>query len=350
MSLLYATGFDYFAAATDLTEAGWQQNGAQLIESGTCSAFSRQCIAIDSNYYAITPRHLIVDEGPMFFSMWFKYNYTLSADENIFVFRNFSGSDELQIYLDTNEALYFANALGTQLGSKSSNNVCPKDTWVHLEIKAQIANSIPTDSCIIKVDGNQEINLPATTDTCWLGNENISGFKLVSDSTIGHDVFLDDLVIWDSSGSDWNDFKGVMYISTLKPNGVGNYSQWTRSGGSNNYEMVDEDEYDDDTTYVTTSTLSNRDSYDYENLNAAVDSIKAVCLTTVGTKSAGTALRTINGFSRISSTDYDHDWGYTLDDDNYRVHQNIWEESPATATAWTPAEINGAEFGVKVKK
>ena len=161
-------------------------------------------------------------------------------------------------------------------------------------------------------------------------------------------IYFDDVIIYDTTGSTWNDFMGPRYISTLKADGTGNSTQWTRSGGAANYEMVDEVEYDDDTSYVSTSTLNNKDLYTFEDLHASVNTIDAVCVNTVARRSAGINYRTIVPVARISAADYDHDHaGSTMD--TYRVVQKIWDESPATATAWTPSEVNAAEFGIKVK-
>lgn len=346
MSLLYATGFDYFPDSASLHEAGWITAGTVTFdETDTCSMYSRQSLSIDGNESAASP--IVRIGGVVYFAFWFMHNYVISADQTIGVVINQNGADENRFRITSTGAIKIVNPLSSVLGT-SADGVIVKDTWHYIEIKHAIKSSISANDCIIKVDGVEVINLPAGTDTNYFGLEMINCIELISNSSIGNDHFYDDFICYDTSGSSWNDFKGPRYISTLKPNGNGNSSDWTRLSGSNNYEMLDDDEYDDDTTYVYASTVNNKDLYTFTNLDASVANIDAVIANIIGKKSSGNNFRTVVPVTRIGSTDYDHAYPVTLETD-YLSNQKVWVTSPATAAAWTPSEINDAEFGIKVK-
>ena len=64
-------------------------------------------------------------------------------------------------------------------------------------------------------------------------------------------------------------------------------------------------------------------------------------------KREGPAIRKITPLTRISSTDYlgsESDQQIT----EYKVVTSVWDTNPDDSSAWEEADVNGAEFGVKV--
>jgi hypothetical protein len=349
--IITATGFDLYPTIADLESQGWNDYGSAapvLEEVNVCSIHSRQSLRAAWLTQFLSPLWAVPDTVFTYFAFWFMFDYVPSASRTFAIILDQQIGQETKLVLTTSYEIELLNPVSSQLGI-SGTNALTKDQWHYLEIKWVAKNSISSNDCIIKVDGNEVINVAATTDTNYYGRQT-AGLNLYGPpGQVSVYNYFDDFIHYTSEGTDWTDFKGPRYISTLKPNGNGNYSQWTRSGGTNNYEMLDDDEFDGDTTYVNTSTLSNRDSYAFENLHTSVNSVDAVQEVVVGKKTAGINYRTVVPFARISSADYDDSYPASLSDDGaYRLPKRLWYESPATATAWTPAEINGAEFGIKV--
>jgi len=345
MSILYATGFDYFLNADDISESDMTAFGTPVLEeSVVCSVHSRQSVKLTSNNRIALPKYTFYEETA-YIAFW---AYIITSPVINTYFCRMLQKDTIQMMLKFNfndGSLSFVSGNYTTLGS-SVPGIMTDGKWYYIEVKVTLKDSIATDDCIVRVDGNEVINVPATTDTAYSGGPYFDNFQLAAN--ISQQMYFDDVIVYDTEGSTWNDFMGPRYISTLKVNGAGNSSQWTRSGGAANYEMVDEVEYDDDTSYVSTSTLNNKDLYTFEDLHASVNTIDAVCVNTVARRSTGINYRTIVPVTRISAADYDHDLANSAQD-TYRAMQKIWTESPATATAWTPSEVNAAEFGIKVK-
>jgi hypothetical protein len=159
----------------------------------------------------------------------------------------------------------------------------------------------------------------------------------------GGSQIFDDYYICDGSGADNNDFLGNVKVVEIAPNGDGSI-QWTRSGGSTNYENVDElPSSDDDTTYVEDTATSNTDLYDYGNVSGLV-SIKGIQINTECEETDA------NTFSLITPVDL----GGNQSDDSaqalsasYETKMRIVERDP-DGNSWTVNNINAAKFGVKV--
>jgi hypothetical protein len=226
---------------------------------------------------------------------------------------------------------------GTIIGSSSAFN--------YIEWKVTIHGS--TGSTEIKVN---EVSATAGLVT-GLNTANQGGttgdrvrFSLLPDS--GFTVDIDDVYIanGDTTGGGLSDYAGDNVVETLKPTAEGNASGWTPSSGTDNAALIDDsDESDEDATYVEAPFDNLTD------LNVCADTAvinSTVCgvmvLTHARMTSAGT--RNLRAKTRISSTNYS---GTTIAVSNttYEHKKQIWEKSPATASAWGIAEINGAEFG-----
>lgn len=109
--------------------------------------------------------------------------------------------------------------------------------WYTVEWKADRTPVAGSHICELRVDG---VTVAVAT------NRNISsawgylyqGFDGAS-FTNGV-IYMDNVVVNDSSGSFQNDFPGAENIITLFPNAVGASSQWTRSAGTNQWATIDE--------------------------------------------------------------------------------------------------------------
>ena len=215
--------------------------------------------------------------------------------------------------------------------------------WAYVEIKALIDPSAGTVD--IRINGVSGLSLTGqntrtSANSGWT-NCGFGYFTQTGAGTITAD--FDDLVVMDSSGSFNNAFIGDVTVSVLNPNGAGNSTDWTPSAGSN-YTCVDEDVVNDDTDYVSSSTLNAKDLYAMEDCAAGAD-IRAVQVVTAmrkGTEGPGKIKHVI----RSNSTDYDSaEMG--LGGTAYSFNRTIWETDPATAAAWTESGWNAAQVGVK---
>lgn len=150
---------------------------------------------------------------------------------------------------------------------------------------------------------------------------------------------------------DYSDFHiaddqvGDQKITILSPTGPGTTTQFTNTGGSANWDSVDDTTQDGDTTFVSSNTVNQLDTYAMSDL-ASSSNILAVGAWICAKKTdAGT--RQGQPQYRIGATNYSGASIFPASG-NYGFFQDNKLVSPASAIAWTPAEVNAMEFGVKV--
>jgi hypothetical protein len=124
------------------------------------------------------------------------------------------------------------------------------------------------------------------------------------------------------------------------PDANGAYTAWTGAG----YTAIDEVILSAD--YMTSGTVDQRisvslGSFTALGANERIENVKA----SVNAFRDASGPQSLNLFTRISTTDYDgSDQALTVPAAHY---SQSWATSPATATYWTPTELDASEFGVR---
>lgn len=142
--------------------------------------------------------------------------------------------------------------------------------------------------------------------------------------------------------------RGLVRAVQLKPSGNGFSSGLTGSDADSvdNYLHVDEAVSDGDTSYVEGATEGLKDTYALENMPAGGWEILAVQSSITGrTTEAGP--KYVRPVFRIGGTDYAGASSPLIT--GYKQRREIFETSPATASAWTKTEVDGMEFGPEVR-
>jgi len=157
--------------------------------------------------------------------------------------------------------------------------------------------------------------------------------------------WIDDLYICDNTGTQNNDFLGDIKVVTIYPNADGTNAAWTPSSGTAHYAVVDEAPANDDTDYLYTSTVGATDTLNFEDITLT-GSIRGILqLACIRKDDAGA--RSAALICRVVTTDYE---GPDVSLGNsYTYLKQIRETNPATGSPWTVADINAAEFGVRMK-
>lgn len=208
--------------------------------------------------------------------------------------------------------------------------------WYHLEFALSVHDSVGTAE--VKINETTFVSFTGDTQATTAENSGyVNEFFLLGAGSLNVD--FDDLCVY--SGAGW---MGDCRVYSLLPSGAGNYSQWTPSTGSN-YACVDETAPNSDTDYVSETNAGDIDTYAFGDISGSSGTVRALVVNLFARKDDAGA-RTICPVYRRSSTD-------TLGDNislanSYLWYAKIWETDPLTAAAWTLANINGSEFGVKL--
>jgi len=255
-----------------------------------------------------------------------------------------SGTVQMTLFLNPEGTLSIRRGGSTVLAT--STNALLTNTWYFIEWKTKIHGT--TGYSYVKVNGVEWVAY-ASGDTNMTANAyaNVVKFNPIQG---GVSPRFCDIYICDGTGSANNDFLGDCKVECILPSGAGSYTQWTPSTGSN-CACVDDNPANGDTDYVSAvpagkSESNPWDSYAFGNLLSASGTIKGV-QTSIYARKDDAGSRSIKRIYRRALTD---DLGATVSlADNYAFLLEIMETDPIAAGAWTVANVNAAEFGVKLE-
>lgn len=228
-----------------------------------------------------------------------------------------------------------SQSAGTQLGSNSSNTLSI-NTGYHIVLTVFISDTVGTVT--VKVNGSstgwhEQTGLDTRNGlTGVITSFGLGGFNN------GSSVFYDD--VW-MAASDLGDCRVTPINAST---GDGSLADFTPSSGTDNGAMVDEVAPDGDTTYNSSTTAGNRDTYNFPAsgiLGATVHGVKVH--NSCKKQDAGTV--SMKPVIRISGVNYEGTEQFLPTTYGHVTQQ--YDVSPATASAWTVAEIDGAEFGIR---
>jgi hypothetical protein len=240
------------------------------------------------------------------------------------------------------------------LTSGTSTNAMSADTWYYVEVKWCIGNPSP-DTCEVRVNGTTWITVPSGVNTYGQSasapGTSIDSFGLgdEDDSSLDDQKCYDDLYILDPAVGSYTSYLGDCRVETLMPAAAGSTTQWSRTGTgkTDNYQCVNEAIADNDSTYVSTSGVGNRDTYLVPDLSSDPTTIFCVEHFGIARVDAGETTRKICFSLNVGGTYYDHTDQFTLTS-SYLYWPSIWMSNPATSAAWSYADIGSLEAGVKL--
>lgn len=242
---------------------------------------------------------------------------------------------QCEVRLDANDRLVITRN-GTVLAT--STDTISLNVWYYLEFKVTIANS--GGYAEARINGVNWVDF--TGDTQTTANATADGVRFANTSNAGN-VDVDDIYVLDSNGAANNDFLGDCRVEGLLPSGAGNYAQFTPSAGSN-YENVDEDAQDGDSTYNESDTNGHMDTFAMGNLTSTSGSIYGLQWLAHARKTDGGA-RVMRRLIRQGGSDYE---GSDVSlADTYAYYREMLEQDPDTSAAWTISGVNAVEAGYK---
>lgn len=330
-------GFDYYPTA-DFTFK-WSSGSNQSIQSSVTRFSSGQALNLSSVGNATK---VLDAQATWTVGMAFRAPSFASAG---FIIELLSGTTRVaDLNLSTGGILsviaYDSGNAGHTLCT--GTHILSANTWYYIEWKFTIGSTINVCSTTVKLAATTECSFSATSAGNAIAATTADGIKIQGPATGNY--YFDDLYINDSSGANNTGFLGDIRIEAIRPSGAGYQTDWTPSSGTN-FSRVNETTEDGDTTYVSSSTANQIDSYAMGDLLTTPSAIYAVQATVVARKTdAGTKVFDI--LTRISSTNYlSSDMSVQ---DSYNFFTQIQELSPASGIAWTAAEVNGMEMGIKL--
>lgn len=360
MALIHLEGFEGFGTTTGTAGTTNVQNGLSAKYSGafnnangvrvyTPGWGSGYGLGWGTNTFA--PSNYIdfaLPSGPTSVYVGFAYKSASPMSQQVLIgFRNLAGG-QIHMRLDTVEGggLRIGRAnLTTQLNAITG--VIQQGRWHYIECYVLINDT--TGAYTVKVNGTTVMS-GTNVDTRDGGTGTLDTIRISGGSgsadTIDGNVMIDDLYILDTTGgAPQNTFLGPIKIEGILPDGNGDTNNFTASAGSN-YQCVDENPPNDDTDYVSSGTSTHVDLYTHGNLSVVNGTIFGTQVNLSHKLDAAGTL-TIRAKAKHSTTVGDGT-STAVTNTTYQYLRHIFSVNPSTSAAWTPTEVNAAQFGVEV--
>lgn len=241
-----------------------------------------------------------------------------------------------QVYIDYARRLQVRDSTGAIIGVGST--ILPVSTFHYIELQIDMA----AGSCELHLDGVSG-EIPLTT-----GGDFDPGFGQIDEiqflaNNLGGSAFVDDVYVIDpATGSTNIDFLGDTVIQTLYPRADGTYTDWTPDTGSDHYPRVNEGQGDGDTSYVSTTNPTDKDTYLMDAL--AGGPVFGAQLNLMVRKNDG-GPRQIQPLIRQGGVDYNGPT-YTLAA-GYVYNSWLLDQDPG-GTDWSYSTVNADEFGIEL--
>lgn len=361
MALIFVDGCDSYSVTADITKKfdantsttnnTFQSTGGRFGGGAIRAANSSSCFD-----KLIPPRGSTVTTDELFWSASI-YMATISGSSStgfvgftgnagfVGVIQSASSYNGVYLRVDTSGQLNAYRGGATLLATGTAT--LSTTTWYRIEVRLVLNDT--TGILQVKVDGVLDIDFTGDTRYNNAGDASTTDFnaiKLVRHSTQGGQLYFDDIVIHDSTGSSCNSWLGDLRISTIRPDGNGSTNDGTPSTGSN-YECVDETTPNDDTDYVEMSTAADRELYTHSNLPYYPASVIAAVVNTRA-RATGTTPRRVRGVMYRSGS---ASTGATIEIPalaTYYNQQFPLYTDPVTTTALIGDNINNGQFGLEV--
>jgi hypothetical protein len=217
------------------------------------------------------------------------------------------------------------------------------NTYQYLEVSVVFSTSA-TGSASAQLNG-QSIFAITNIVTSASANNSATSVTVVNGGNVDAGLLVDDLYICNGSGTINNSFLGDVSVECLLPNGPGQVtgSPWTPFGAQFNYECVNEVP-PLGATYVYSSTPGNIDLYTIASLPGTPSAVVAVQIVACAEKTDSSSRVLGVGFG--NNTSFVFNAGSSLTN-SYVMYPQPYDQDPITNAAWTVANVNNGQIGIK---
>lgn len=361
MALAFIDGFDTHAASADALNR-WSTRHSVMTYDATAGKFGGKAFKWATQGGAgdavgLTTPVGILSGAEVYMGFWFKSSavtgHVFPQSATLILFNDSTNAVNLSVTDDRTAAFginqngcpAFKNWRGSWAGWNRDGNISIADGQFHwIELYAKFDTASGVYQCY--VDGVLDINYAGATASTT--NPTLNKLMFSNKTTGGPTFTIDDVVIWDNSGSGLVGASfpiGPQKIVTLAPNGDTADKDFNRSTGSDNYALVDETVPNGDTDYVEAAVVGYRDLYDFGSLSETPAAVAAVAVTASVKNPEGGSINTKLVASSAGDVALSAAKAPSL---TYMVVQHAFTVDPDTSTAWTESGINAAKFGLDV--
>lgn len=258
----------------------------------------------------------------------------------MFSFRDISNNVILILELQTSGALRIRHAEGGTILGTSNVPVITANAWHHVEMKTTFSDTAGATE--VRVNGEVVAGLTlSAVDTIGVGVDLPAQIAIVqrADNTSSRQTyFFKDWVIWDTTGTQNNNFLGLLNIINLYPN-TDVAVNWTPSTGTSAYQMIDEIDPNDADYISASDAYPPATEMGLTDLPPDIVGVRGLITIHRSRKTDGGDGNVQTGIRVGGSTNTGANRPITT---AFTYRYDVSELSPVTGTAYTPTEVNSA--------
>lgn len=229
----------------------------------------------------------------------------------------------------------------TSSTSAYSSSPIPLNTWIYFEVSILNFASSAAGNILIRLNGQQIFSSPA--GFTLLGSGLGSGFILYGDGV--NFIGYDDLYICNNVGPYNTGFIEDGEILTLFPDGPGDVTDFSLFGAATNWQAVNEQPFDGDTSYVFSGVDGDQDLYTIADMPVGQTIvIPGIAVNTVARRDNTDPI----GFIPLAKSGINLGSGTTTPvTSSYLEYQYIFEREPVTNNPWDETLVNSLQIGAE---
>lgn len=246
-----------------------------------------------------------------------------------------SGTQELGVGVKSDGSIVVGTTdfSGGLLGTSAAGVLGTSYAYIEIEV----TRNASTGSVTVYVNGTSVLALTNVNT----GSTNYNQVALQGNTSITID--FDDYYVTNSAARLSASSAQLPTVWTLRPSADTATADWTPDSGTNHFDRVNETAWDGDTTYNASTSPTDNDLYDMDNLPSSPASIKAVHYLAIskgvgGASLVGPTLK--SGATTVAAVGSGGNTSYTMD-------HAILETDPNTSAAWTESGVNAAQGGIR---
>jgi hypothetical protein len=214
--------------------------------------------------------------------------------------------------------------------------------WHHIEIKVYCHATAGTVT--IRVDEVEKLALTSqNTRNSGDARFNRVRFRGITNTTNSR---FDDVYILDATSTVNNNFLGRKRVIAIFPNAAGDLTQWTASTGTN-WDCVDE-QNPSTTDYVQADTSGLTDLYNFSAVSGITGGVCGVQINVLAISTQDGAPWNVYLPVKPQSGSENDGSAILVVSSTHKIKSRLLETNPTTGVAWTTADLDSAQFGLKL--
>lgn len=354
MALLFIDSFDHYDTAHRLAKWTTDSSTNPVTQpSSTIIAGAGRC-GSNAMFFGGGAGTLYVAKGLTFSGLTGICGYAvqflsqLQNTLNFFAFTSLAGS-LTNVYftrqIDGSISAWVTGSPPTLLGSTPADSV---KTGIFYFLEFKVLIDLAAGSVEIRVNGVSKFAVAGVRTVATSAGAIADLTGIVFSNMPNNGYYIDDLYVCDTSGpAPNNTYLGDVRVEYLAPRAAGAHQDWALVGAASHWQAVwDGSAPDDDTSYLSSSTVSQIDTELYAQTGLPSGTIFGVQINIFGRKT-DSGFREVAPVIRLGGLDY-IGGNQAPSFASYQYLIQLYPTNPATAAPWLIADINTAEYGVKL--